>query len=511
MFATLLYGKLLFMQLSKQHTKNVASFFNSEAVFQLPEKVLQFGTGVLLRGLCDFFIDKANKQNVFNGRVVVVKSTDSGGADTFEQQDCLYTHFIRGIEDGKIIDETIINASISRVLSAGSQWQAILACAANPEMQIIVSNTTEVGITFTEDDINAVPPSSFPGKLLAFLHARYNAFNGSEESGMIIIPTELIVNNGDRLKQIIIALARYNNLSEQFVEWLERYNNFCSSLVDRIVPGKPPAAEKEEAEKQLGYTDDLMLMSEVYSLWAIESAKEKVLNALSFSIVDKGVVLAHDITKFRELKLRLLNGPHTFSCGLAVLCGFETVKQAMQDEVFSRYMHDLLMHEIAPALTNDDISLGEAKLYAGEVLDRFRNPFLQHKWLSITLQYSSKMLMRNVPNLLNHYARHNAPPKLMAVGFAAYLRFMQSEQNGGGGFMGNANGKTFVIDDDKAALLHSHFERKQKRALVYEVLADEALWGRDLTALFGFPDMVADYLEGISQAPDVKAWLAGVL
>lgn len=499
------------MQLSKQHTAAIASIPNSAAIFNLPEKVLQFGTGVLLRGLCDYFIDKANKQNVFNGRIVVVKSTEGGGADTFDQQDGLYTHFIRGIDDGKTIDETIINASISRVLSASKQWQAVLACAANPELQIIISNTTEVGITFTEDDVNAAPPTSFPGKLLAFLYGRYKAFNGSEESGMVVIPTELIVNNGDKLKEIVIALARHNNLSEAFIEWIECYNNFCSSLVDRIVPGKPPAAEKVAAELQLGYTDDLMLMSEVYCLWAIESAKEKVLNALSFITVDKGVVLAHDITKFRELKLRLLNGPHTLSCGLAVLCGFETVKQAMQDEVFFKYIHDLMMHEIAPALTNDDISLGEAKLYAGEVLDRFRNPFLEHKWLSITLQYSSKMLMRNVPNLLNHYEKNSMPPKLMALGFAAYLRFMQSEQNSQAQFTGNANGKTFVINDDKAGLLHSHYERKQKYALVYEVLADEQLWGWDLTALPGFADMVADYFEAITTTHDVKAWLASIV
>lgn len=472
---------------------------------------MQFGTGVLLRGLCDFYIDKANKQGVFNGRVVVVKSTDSGGTDAFEQQDGLYTHFIRGIEDGKTIDETVINASVSRVLSAKQQWADILRCASNPQMQIIISNTTEVGITFTEDDVNAAPPSSFPGKLLAFLNERYKAFNGSEESGMVIIPTELIVNNGDKLKEIIIALARYNNLREDFIEWVERYNYFCSSLVDRIVPGKLSPPEKQLAEQQLGYTDELMLMSEVYSLWAIESAKEKVLNTLSFSTVDKGVVTAHDITKFRELKLRLLNGPHTLACGLAVLCGFETVKQAMADEVFYTYIHDLMMHEIAPALTNDEISLGEAKLYANEVLDRFRNPFLEHKWISITLQYSSKMLMRNVPNLLNHYAKHNAPPKLIALGFAAYIRFMDSQVTGDNKYEGHAGSKTFTITDDKAAILNAHYECGYKHTIVHNILSDESLWGQDLTMLFGFEEMVINYFIGISGAADVKGYVKSVM
>ncbi len=497
------------MQLSKQNPLLHNYIPNSEAIFQLPEKVLQFGTGVLLRGLCDYFIDKANKQNVFNGRIVVVKSTD-GDADAFEQQDGLYTHLVRGIEHGKTIDETIVNASISRVLSARQQWTDILQCAANPQMQIIISNTTEVGITFIEDDVKATPPKSFPGKLLAFLFERYKAFTGSEDSGMVIIPTELIVNNADKLKEIVIALARFNNLSEDFIEWIECHNYFCNSLVDRIVPGKPAAGEKQAVETKCGFTDELLLMSEVYCLWAIESAKEKVLNTLSFSTGDKGVVLAHDITKFRELKLRLLNGPHTLSCSIGVLCGFDTVKQAMQDEIFYKYIHDLMMNEIAPAVTDDvNIFLAEAKLYAHEVLDRFRNPFLEHKWLSITLQYSSKMLMRNVPNILNHYSKHNSPPKLMALGFAAYIRFMHSEVNELGQYVVHACGKPYIINDDKAALIHRHYERKETLALVYEVLADEMLWGRDLTKLFGFADMVAAHLFGIIDAGDnIKAYLA---
>jgi len=499
------------MKLSKQYIAGTQLLPGGEAIFNLPEKVLQFGTGVLLRGLCDYFIDKANKQNVFNGRVVVVKSTDAAGADDFEQQDGLYTQFIRGIDDGKTIDETVVNASISRVLSAKQQWEDVLQCAANPQLEIIISNTTEVGIMFTEDDVTAQPPKSFPGKLLAFLHERYKAFNGDADKGLIIIPTELIVNNADKLKEIIIALARHNNLSEEIIEWIGCHNNFCNSLVDRIVPGKLPAAEKAAAEQMLGYTDELMLMSEVYRLWAIESAKEKVLNTLSFATIDKGVELAHDITKFRELKLRLLNGPHTFSVSLAVLCGFETVKQAMGDEVFFNFVHDLMMHEIGPALTTDDLSYEEAKLYALSVLERFRNPFLEHRWMSISLQYSSKMLMRNVPNLLNHYNKHNSPPRLIALGFAGYLRFMRSELNGQGQYVGNANGKDYIITDDKAELLHKHYQRKEQHAFVYEVLADEALWGQDLNLLFGFTDAVSAHLHAINEADDMKAYIKSVL
>ena len=183
------------MQLSKDSLKNITPreglFIPSAAELELPEKVLQFGTGVLLRGLPDFFIDVANKQGVFNGRVVVVKSTDHGNTDAFTDQDGLYTQCVRGISNGKQVEEYHINASISRVLSAKQEWNAILKCAESAAMQVIISNTTEVGITLTQDDVKATPPSSFPGKLVAFLLHRYTFFNGAADKGMVIVPTEI--------------------------------------------------------------------------------------------------------------------------------------------------------------------------------------------------------------------------------------------------------------------------------------------------------------------------------
>ena len=157
----------------------------AESVLALPEKVLQFGTGVLLRALPDYFIDKANKAGLFNGRVVIVKSTDSDSS-AFDRQDGLYTVCVRGVENGVTVEENIINASVSRVLGAKTEWKKILECAHNPEMQIVLSNTTEVGIQLVDDDIHAAPPVSFPGKLLAFLFERYKAFQGSSESGMVM-------------------------------------------------------------------------------------------------------------------------------------------------------------------------------------------------------------------------------------------------------------------------------------------------------------------------------------
>jgi tagaturonate reductase len=227
-----------------QLSRNIITKINGEGIsmpsdllFSLPEKVLQFGTGVLLRGLPDYFIDKANKQGIFNGRIVVIKSTSNGGTDAFAKQDGLYTLLERGVVGGKQKEETSINASISRVLSANEEWEAILACAANPAMQVILSNTTEVGIALVEEDAVNDKPVSFPGRLLSFLLERYRVFGGSDASGMVIIPTELIVDNGAKLKKIILTLAKLKKVPAACLQWLDEKNEFCNSLVDCIVPG----------------------------------------------------------------------------------------------------------------------------------------------------------------------------------------------------------------------------------------------------------------------------------
>src|SRR3954469_180278 len=241
------------MQLNKENIKHITSsnvIKPPEHVFELPDKVLQFGTGVLLRGLCDYFIDKANRQGVFNGRVVVVKSTDGGDASEFDKQDNLYTLCVRGIVDGKNVEENIISSAISRVLSAKQQWKEILKYAHNRHLQIIISNTTEVGLQLVKESIHQIPPSSFPAKLLAFLYERYKAFVGDAEAGMIIIPTELITDNGKKLFHIVEELARFNHLDEDFIHWLKEHNLFCNSLVDRIVPGKPDAGTLQQLQNE---------------------------------------------------------------------------------------------------------------------------------------------------------------------------------------------------------------------------------------------------------------------
>ena len=471
----------------------------TDAILELPEKVLQFGTGVLLRGLPDYFIDKANKRNLFNGRIVIVKSTDNGDTGAFEEQDGLYTQCVRGTSNGQIVEEYIINASVSRVLSARSQWNEVLKCAANPDIEIIISNTTEVGIILVEEDnINSKPPVSFPAKLLAFLYERYKAFNGNINKGMVIVPTELITDNGGKLQSIVIELAHLNKCDYVFIDWLENANYFCNSLVDRIVPGKLPSSEQKNIEAKLGYKDDLMIMSEVYRLWAIESSHPKVKDALTFAQADDGVIITTDINKYRELKLRLLNGTHTFTCGLACLAGFETVKEAMENKIMVKYIHDLMMNEIAPCISTH-LPEKEVCAFANSVLDRFRNPFLDHKWINIALQFTHKMKLRNIPLLLTSYQQELNTQGYMSLGFAAYILFMNCELSENGKYYGEVNGKVYELQDNQAGYFHDVWKSDRLEEVVQKVLSNRSLWGTDLTLLPGFAVKVEAFLDSIMQ------------
>jgi tagaturonate reductase len=468
-----------------------------EGIFDLPEKVLQFGTGVLLRGLPDYFIDKANRRGIFNGRIVAVKSTNGGNATAFEKQDGLYTLCIRGLQDGHAVAENIICSAISRVLYAKEEWGAILKCAHNPHMQIIISNTTEVGIALVKDDIRQHPPISYPGKLLAFLYERYKAFDGSNQCGMVIVPTELISDNGKKLEAIVLELAHLNGLEENFIEWLEKYNYFCNTLVDRIVPGKPGANTQKLLEEELGYTDDLITMSEVYALWAIEG-DDNIAAVLSFAAADKSVVITKDINGFKELKLRLLNGTHSLTCGVAFLSGITSVKEAMGNPVISNFINGLMTNEIAKAIPYQ-LPQEEALAFALKVLDRFRNPGIEHHWINISLNFTFKLQVRIVPVLLRHTQLYQSVPENMAIGFAAYLVFMKAIKKEGTIFYGNVNGVDYLINDPKAAYFFEQWKNFSTQQVVKNVLSDIAIWNADLTAISGFAQKVTENVENILQ------------
>jgi tagaturonate reductase len=488
----MILSKFTLKNIENRNVENVP-----DGVFDLPEKVLQFGTGVLLRGLPDYFIDKANRQGIFNGRIVIVKSTSGGDAAAFEKQDGLYTLCIRGVEAENIVSQNIICSAISRVLSAKDDWATILKCAHNPDMEIIVSNTTEVGIELVKDDIYHHPPISFPGKLLAFLYERYKAFDGSAKCGMVIVPTELISDNGKKLEAIVMELAHLNGLEENFIEWLEKHNQFCDSLVDRIVPGKPNEEAKTELEVALGYTDDLITMSESYALWAIEG-NENVKSVLSFATADNGIVITENINLFKELKLRLLNGTHSLSCAVAFLSGITSVKEGMENDTVASFVKELMQEEIAKAIPYK-IAEDDAIVFSEKVLDRFRNPNIEHHWINITLNYTAKLEMRVVPVLLKFYELYKSVPQNIALGFAAYLVFMKGDKQVGEKYFGHANDNEYAINDVQAAYFFEQWKNFTPAQIVQNVLSNVGLWNTDLTKLNGFSEKVLDNIENILQ------------
>ncbi|SMD17682.1 tagaturonate reductase [Pedobacter nyackensis] len=485
------------MNLSKEtlnDIKTVGLTFPKEGMFNLPEKVLQFGTGVLLRGLPDYFIDKANRNGIFNGRVVVVKSTSKGGTKEFDDQDSLYTICVRGIENGQPVEENIVSSAISRVFTADQNWDAILDVARSPELNLIVSNTTEVGIQLVKESIDQNSPASFPAKLLAVLYARYKALGEDQNADLAVIATELIPDNGKKLEAIVLELAAFNELEASFITWLGKHIRFCNSLVDRIVPGKPDAAALARLETELGYKDELIIMAEPYRLWAIEG-DQKVSELLGLEAADEGIIVRPDIEIFKELKVRLLNGTHTLTSGIAYLSGIDTVTKAMSNEATANYVKGLMMREIVGAIPYA-VDEKAAVIFANTVIDRFANPNIEHLWINITFQYTMKMKIRVLPVLLNYYKLNNKVPAHIALGFAAFLLFMKAVRKEGNQYFGIYEGHEYPITDDEAAYFYDKIQQNEAD-YVDLVLGDTALWSADLSALDGFNKAVKENYNNI--------------
>jgi tagaturonate reductase len=463
---------------------------------KLPVKVLQFGTGVLLRGLTNYIIDKANRNGVFNGRIAVVKSTNIGNTTSFIEQDNLYTLQIKGIENKQLVNKAFINTSISHILSAADEWDLVLREVENPDLKVIISNTTEIGIQLVEENINQHPPKSFPAKLLAVLYHRYKSFNGSHESGLVIIPTELLPNNATVLQSIIEQLIAFNKLELRFENWIKESNHFCNSLVDRIVTGRPSHEEQQLFEKENGYNDELLIVSEPYCLWAIEG-DDKVKSILSFEKIDAGVIVVPNIEVHRELKLRMLNGTHTLSCALAFLIGFSDVNTATNDSEFMSFMKGLMFdirlgmpYKASPELVDE---------FSERVLDRFKNPYIAHQWINIAQQYTTKIITRVLPILKEYKSIPNHVPVNIAKGFAAYLFLTSKVKENKEGYYLEYNNVQYPFKDDKARLLIEKWRFIPLINIAYEVLSSKEIWTEDLSQLSEFVQTVQHYLNKMAK------------
>ncbi|OAS82064.1 MULTISPECIES: tagaturonate reductase [Metabacillus] len=471
-----------------------------------PEKVLQFGTGNFLRAFTDWQIHEMNKQNLFNGCVVVVQSTSNGTVDTINEQDGLYTLYLQGIKDQKPVSEHEVISSVSRGINLVNNYGEYLAMAKNPELRFIISNTTEAGITFqVEDQLHDRPQKSFPGKLTAFLYERFQVFKGDPSKGFIIFPCELIEENGKELKRIVLQYAHTWNLETEFIDWVVDANTFCNTLVDRIVPGFPKDTIKEKTE-ELGYIDKLVVVGEQFHLFVIEGP-EFVKDEFPAEKAGLNVHVVDDLSSYRLKKVKILNGAHTLMTPVAYLYGLNTVSEAVTTDIMKEYVEDTILNEILPTLS---FSKEELTQFTEDVLNRFKNPFIHHYLSSIALNSISKFKARILPTLLDFVDQFGKLPKGIVFSLSALIYF----------YKGKRGTEEIDLVDDEVTLtlfkeLWSNCDESEMKIgdLVSNILADERLWGLNLNEIPNLTESVTRNVvtiaelgmtEALKQLPHLK-------
>ena len=483
-----------------------ASGYEEYILERAPEKVMQFGEGNFLRAFVDYWFDLANQQAGWNGKCVIIKPRNSPSkvCRDMNLQEGLYTLHLRGMENGKKIDNRRVISSVSRCIDPhiGDGFQQMLQLAVSEDLQYIVSNTTEAGIVYDpacqpED----TPCSSFPGKLTQVLYARFQA----GKSGLVILPCELNDNNGDLLRDCVMQYALQWNLGADFEDYLNRQCLFCNTLVDRIVPGRMDASEQEKSDIADGYWDSLRVVSEIFGIWNIEGP-DWLSEKLPFAGAGIPCTVVPDITPYKKRKVRILNGAHTsFALG-AYLDGFDTVRDAIEDPAIQGYVNKLLSNEIIPTLAMDR---PELERFAEAVLDRFSNPFIEHALLSISLNSTAKWRVRNLPTLLD-IAAGGELPQCLCMGFAAYIAFYSCNIQAlteSGLVCQRPKGNTYICSDDRWVLEFYWRHRTDSVVeLVHAVMTNQQMWGMDLTRIDGFETATAANLKYIREQGFIAAY-----
>ena len=435
-----------------------------------PERVLQFGEGNFLRAFADCFIDIMNEKADFNTKVVICQPLPNGLSEIINRQDGLYTLQLKGIRDNAAVSENRIISCISRCINPYSDFDALLDCAKNPDLRFIISNTTEAGIVYDDSCcFDDRPQTSFPGKLTRFLYERYRSFKNQPGKGFIILSCELIDNNGEQLKSCVLSYARQWQLDEAFIQWLHIENIFCSTLVDRIVPGYP----KDEAPQlwqQYGYRDDLLDVGELFGLWVIEGP-DKLKDELPFEASKLPIIITNDHQPYKQRKVRILNGVHTAICCGAYLSGARTVLECMENNDIRSFIEKLIYHEVIPCL---DLPENELLSFAADVLNRFKNPLIRHELLSITLNTTSKLKSRILPSIKAFYNSNGTLPKCLTAAFAFYIALYRK--------FCIQNDSSCIIKDTPAIIdfFKSH-RYMPSDILCHKLFTMTHIWGEDLS------------------------------
>ncbi|MBZ9630038.1 tagaturonate reductase [Salegentibacter sp. LM13S] len=436
-----------------------------------PIKVVQFGEGNFLRAFVDYVIDKLNEQAGFNAGVAVVQPIASGMVSMLNDQDGLYNLFMRGIKNGKEIQEKRTISCIQKGINPYEDYAQYMALAEEEQLQFVISNTTEAGISFDEKDtLDGTPHNSFPAKLTALLYKRFQHFKGDKNKGLTIIPCELINHNADTLKEIILKYANLWKLEKEFSDWINQSNSFHNTLVDRIVPGYPKD-DIENYQKELEFEDKLVVTAEVFLLWVIEG-DEKLKQKIPFDKIDENILVVKDMQPYRTRKVRILNGAHTTMVPFSLLYGNETVKETIDNSFTGEFVKEAVFEEINPTL-----SLGKEELdtFANEVFDRFRNPFIKHQLASIALNSISKFKVRVLPSLIAYQDKNNELPLRLTYAMACLIRF----------YRGEWEGKLLPVKDDAEItdFFKKVWEQHSYKDISRDVLQKKEFWGEDLTKI----------------------------
>lgn len=461
-----------------------------------PVRVLQFGEGNFLRGFVDVMLDIANEKGLFDGSVAIVKPIAAGSLAAFREQDGVYTVSLRGRENGETRVENRIVTCISDTVDVVNEYEAYAAYAGCETLRFVVSNTTEAGIVFEEEDqLSDMPPKTYPAKLTKLLYERFRYFRGAADKGLIVLPCELIENNGGTLKQCVKQYGVLWRLGTAFEKWLDESCIFCSTLVDRIVTGYP----KEEAQSlwsSFGYEDRLLDTGELFALWVIESEKE-IRGELPLAEAGLPVIFTENQKPYRERKVRILNGAHTSFVLASYLAGNDFVGQSMQDETVRRFMTDTVFDEIIPTLS---LPREDCEQFAGAVIERFENPFIKHALLDISLNSVSKWKARCKDSLTGYIRRFHTLPKHLVFSLAALLCFYSSDKEEEGALLGRRGTDTYRIRDNAEVL--AFFKKYcgcRTEEFVQRALSEKEFWGEDMTAYAGLAEAVCGYVTKIRE------------
>lgn len=474
-----------------------------------PEKVLQFGEGNFLRAFVDWMIDKANRDGIYHGSIVLCQPIAQGLKDMINAQDGVYTLAMRGAENGQPVENIEVITSVSRCINPYENYEDLMEIARSADLEVVVSNTTEAGIAYhAGDKLTDRPPVSFPAKVTAFLYERYKAFHGDPEKGLLFLPVELIDNNGAELKRIVLQYAQEWELGREFTDWIDTANEFTSTLVDRIVTGYP-RDEISYFEEKLGYKDNIIDTSELFNLWVIEGDK-KWADKLPVHKTDANVIWTDDVKPYKKRKVRILNGAHTSTVLAAYLAGFDIVGDFMKDDTVRTFMNDVIYKEVIPTL---DLPKEELESFAAAVNDRFANPYIKHKLLDIALNSCSKFNARCLPSLLGYVGEKGTLPKYLTFSLAAFIKFYQGEWKDGVYTGTRKDGTEYALRDDESVIrfFADAWAGNDADGTAETVLSNKDFWsGKDLTEVPGLKDAVAGYLREMEEK-DIKEIMAGLI